>query len=46
MLGYPVIRDLVVDMDPFFAKYEKVKPYLINDEPAPAHGAPAIARPA
>ena len=35
MLGFPVIRDLVVDMDPFFAKYEKVKPYLINDEPAP-----------
>src|SRR5579875_3873143 len=36
MLGYPVIRDLVVDMDPFFAKYEKIKPYLINDEPPPA----------
>ncbi len=36
MLGYPVIRDLVVDMDPFFTKYEKVKPYLINDEPPPA----------
>jgi succinate dehydrogenase / fumarate reductase iron-sulfur subunit len=36
MLGFPVIRDLVVDMDPFFAKYEKVKPFLINDEPAPA----------
>ncbi len=35
MLGYPVLRDLVVDMDPFFAKYEKIKPYLINDEPAP-----------
>src|SRR5262252_4774342 len=35
MLGYPVIRDLVVDMDPFFAKYEKVKPFLINDEPLP-----------
>ena len=35
MLGYPVIRDLVVDMDQFFAKYEKVKPYLINDEPPP-----------
>jgi succinate dehydrogenase iron-sulfur subunit len=35
MLGFPVVRDLVVDMDPFFAKYEKVKPYLINDEPAP-----------
>jgi len=35
MLGFPVIRDLVVDMEPFFAKYEKVKPYLINDEPEP-----------
>src|SRR5690349_23114276 len=35
MLGYPVIRDLVVDMDPFFTKYEKVMPYLMNDEPAP-----------
>src|SRR5579864_9745643 len=35
MLGFPVVRDLVVDMDPFFHKYEKVKPYLINEEPAP-----------
>lgn len=35
MLGFPVVRDLVVDMDPFFNKYEKVKPYLINEEPAP-----------
>jgi succinate dehydrogenase / fumarate reductase iron-sulfur subunit len=35
MLGFPVIRDLVVDMEPFFAKYEKIKPYLINDEPEP-----------
>jgi succinate dehydrogenase / fumarate reductase iron-sulfur subunit len=35
MLGYPVIKDLVVDMDPFFAKYEKVKPFLINEEPLP-----------
>jgi succinate dehydrogenase / fumarate reductase iron-sulfur subunit len=36
MLGFPVIKDLVVDMDPFFYKYEQVKPYLINDEPPPA----------
>lgn len=36
MLGYPVIRDLVVDMDPFFGKFEKVKPFLVNDEPPPA----------
>ena len=36
MLGYPIIRDLVVVMDPFFAKFEKIKPFLINDEPTPA----------
>jgi len=35
MLGFPVIKDLVVDMDPFMAKYEKIKPFLINGEPAP-----------
>ena len=35
MLGYPIIKDLVVDMDPFMAKYEKIQPYLVNDEPAP-----------
>ncbi|HKZ40506.1 MAG TPA: succinate dehydrogenase iron-sulfur subunit, partial [Candidatus Hodarchaeales archaeon] len=28
--GYPVIKDLVVNMDPFFEKYESVKPYLIE----------------
>jgi len=33
--GLPVIRDLVVDMAMFFAQYEKIKPYLINDEQAP-----------
>ncbi|HEY7126362.1 MAG TPA: succinate dehydrogenase iron-sulfur subunit [Ktedonobacterales bacterium] len=36
MLGFPVIKDMVVDMDPFFEKYEKVLPYLVNDEPAPS----------
>lgn len=34
--GVPVIRDLVVDMSMFFAQYERVKPYLINNEPEPA----------
>lgn len=34
--GLPVIRDLVVDMSLFYQQYEKVKPYLLNDEPAPA----------
>ncbi len=33
--GLPVIKDLVVDMEPFFAGYRAVKPYLINDEPVP-----------
>jgi succinate dehydrogenase / fumarate reductase iron-sulfur subunit len=29
-----IIRDLVVDMDPFYAQYEAIKPYLIpNGEP-------------
>jgi len=33
--GFSVIKDLVVDMEGFFAKYRAVKPYLINDEPPP-----------
>ena len=32
----PVIRDLVIDMDQFYKQYEKVKPFLLNDTPAPA----------
>ena len=34
--GLPVIRDLVVDLTIFYKQYEKIKPFLINDEPAPA----------
>ncbi len=34
--GLPVIRDLVVDMTQFYRQYEKIKPYLQNDEPPPA----------
>lgn len=34
--GLPVIRDLVVDMSVFYKQYEKIKPFLINDQPAPA----------
>ena len=33
--GFAVIKDLIVEMDPFFDKYRSVKPYLINDDPAP-----------
>lgn len=34
--GFPVVRDLVVDMTQFYQQYERIKPYLQNDEPAPA----------
>jgi succinate dehydrogenase / fumarate reductase iron-sulfur subunit len=33
--GLPVIRDLVVDMQPFYDQYERVEPYLQNSEPMP-----------
>ena len=35
ILGLPVVKDLVVDMEPFMAHYRSVMPYLINDKPAP-----------
>jgi succinate dehydrogenase / fumarate reductase iron-sulfur subunit len=34
--GLPVIRDLVVDMSAFYKQYERIKPYLQNDDPPPA----------
>ena len=33
--GLPVSKDLLVDMEPFFASYREVLPYLVNDDPAP-----------
>ncbi len=33
--GLPVIRDLVVDMEEFYAQYEKIKPFLQNDSTPP-----------
>ena len=33
--GLPVIRDLVVDMSQFYRQYERIKPWLQNDEPSP-----------
>lgn len=34
--GFPVIRDLVVDMTQFYKQYEKVKPFVQNNTPVPA----------
>jgi len=36
ILGLPVIKDLIVDMEPFFKHYRAVMPYLVNDEPPPS----------
>jgi succinate dehydrogenase / fumarate reductase iron-sulfur subunit len=35
LLSMPVIKDLVVDMEPFFEKYRSVMPFLVNDDPLP-----------
>jgi succinate dehydrogenase / fumarate reductase, iron-sulfur subunit len=32
MLGLRVIKDLIVDLEPFFDHYRSVLPYLVNDE--------------
>ena len=32
----PVLKDLIVDMEPFFDSYKAVLPYFINDDPEPA----------
>ncbi|HSH47482.1 MAG TPA: succinate dehydrogenase iron-sulfur subunit [Halomonas sp.] len=31
--GMPVVRDLVVDQTQFFRQFEKIRPWLINDQP-------------
>jgi succinate dehydrogenase / fumarate reductase, iron-sulfur subunit len=38
--GLPVIRDLIVDMSQFFKQYHSVKPYLVNNDPAPERERP------
>ena len=34
--GLPVIRDLIVDLTPFFKQYESIKPWLVNHDQPPA----------
>jgi succinate dehydrogenase / fumarate reductase, iron-sulfur subunit len=36
ILGLKVIKDLIVDMEPFFEHYRSIIPYLVNDETPPA----------
>lgn len=33
--GLPVEKDLIVDMEPFFASYREIMPFLITDDNAP-----------
>ena len=37
ILGLRLIKDLVVDMEPFFAHYRSIMPYLMNDQSAPVN---------
>ncbi len=38
ILGLTVLKDLIVDMEPFMAHYRSVQPYFVNNNPAPANG--------
>jgi succinate dehydrogenase / fumarate reductase iron-sulfur subunit len=38
ILGLPVIKDLVVDFEPFFEHYREVMPYFMPATPVPADG--------
>jgi succinate dehydrogenase / fumarate reductase, iron-sulfur subunit len=35
LMAFKVIKDLVVDMESFFASYRAIKPFLINNDQAP-----------
>ena len=36
LMGLRVIKDLIVDMEPFFAHYRSVMPFLVNEDTPPA----------
>lgn len=38
ILGLKVLKDLIVDMGPFFEHYRQVMPYFVNDKPVPQDG--------
>lgn len=38
ILGLAVLKDLIVDMEPFFEHYRSVMPYYVNDDPIPENG--------
>jgi succinate dehydrogenase / fumarate reductase iron-sulfur subunit len=40
IMGLNVVKDLIVDMDPFWDHYRSVMPYFVNDDPAPEQERP------
>lgn len=38
ILGLPVLKDLIVDMEPFFSHYRSVMPFFVNDDQGPVNG--------
>lgn len=36
LYGLPLVKDLVVDMEPFFKQYRDIMPWLVNNDPPPA----------
>jgi succinate dehydrogenase / fumarate reductase iron-sulfur subunit len=38
LLGLTVLKDLIVDMEPFFEHYRSVMPYFVNDNAPPDDG--------
>jgi succinate dehydrogenase / fumarate reductase iron-sulfur subunit len=38
ILGLKIVKDLIVDMEPFFDNYKAVLPYFINNSPLPEDG--------
>jgi succinate dehydrogenase / fumarate reductase, iron-sulfur subunit len=46
IMGLKVVKDLIVDMGPFFDNYKKVLPFFVNDSPLPADGKERLQTPA
>ena len=36
ILGLRVLKDMIVDMDPFFDSYKRVMPFFVNNDPKPS----------
>jgi succinate dehydrogenase / fumarate reductase iron-sulfur subunit len=46
ILGLKVLRDLIVDMEPFFEHFRSVMPYFVNNDPVPEDGKERLQSPA